>query len=163
MFRWLVSYGVRAVTTALTLRLKLRQLIVRITNVCSSARNFMIYQRGTKQSYQKWADIVGDESYTWDTLLPYFKKSVKFSPPSDKRQPEGKADYNPEVFTVDGGPLNVSYANYAQPFSTWLKPSLHEIGVPPCRDFNSGELIGRLFFKKKQLQRSFKLPLIVLC
>lgn len=105
----------------------------------------MIYQRGTKQSYQKWADVVGDQSYTWDSLMPYFKKSVKFTPPSDKRQPEGKAEYNPEVFSVNGGPLNVSYANYAQPFSTWLKPSLHEIGVPPRRDFNSGELMGAQF------------------
>ncbi|KLU91319.1 hypothetical protein MAPG_09840 [Magnaporthiopsis poae ATCC 64411] len=47
----------------------------------SSARNFMIYQRGTKQSYQKWADAVGDQSYSWDRLLPYFQRSVQFHPP----------------------------------------------------------------------------------
>ncbi|KAF6823861.1 versicolorin b synthase [Colletotrichum plurivorum] len=109
----------------------------------SSARNFMIYQRGTKQSYQKWADAVGDDSYTWDSLLPYFKKSVKFSPPkSPPRFPNASAEYNPDAFSPSGGPLRVSYANYAQPFSTYLEPSLNEIGIPPTQDFNSGELMG---------------------
>ncbi|KAF6804273.1 versicolorin b synthase [Colletotrichum sojae] len=109
----------------------------------SSARNFMIYQRGTKQSYQKWADAVGDDSYTWDSLLPYFKKSVKFSPPkSPPRFANASAEYNPDAFSPSGGPLRVSYANYAQPFSTYLEPSLNEIGIPPAQDFNSGELMG---------------------
>lgn len=103
----------------------------------------MIYQRGTKQSYQKWADAVGDDSYTWDSLLPYFKKSVKFTPPkSPPRFANASAEYNPDAFSPSGGPLRVSYANYAQPFSTYLEPSLNEIGIPPTQDFNSGELMG---------------------
>ncbi|TDZ53041.1 Dehydrogenase patE [Colletotrichum trifolii] len=108
----------------------------------SSARNFMIYQRGTKQSYQKWADAVGDDSYTWDALEPYFKKSVKFTPPGPSRFPNASAEYNPDAFSPSGGPLEVSYANYAQPFSTYLEPSLNEIGIPQAQDFNSGELMG---------------------
>lgn len=31
----------------------------------------MAYQRGTTASYQKWADEVGDESYTFERLLPF--------------------------------------------------------------------------------------------
>ncbi|GKT52256.1 dehydrogenase patE [Colletotrichum spaethianum] len=108
----------------------------------SSARNFMIYQRGTKQSYQKWADAIGDNSYTWDALLPHFKKSVKFTPPGSSRSPNASAGYNPDAFSPAGGPLDVSYANYAQPFSTYLEPSLNEIGIPQAQDFNSGELMG---------------------
>ncbi|KAL0940023.1 Versicolorin B synthase 3 [Colletotrichum truncatum] len=108
----------------------------------SSARNFMIYQRGTKQSYQKWADAVGDDSYTWDALLPHFKKSVKFTKPGSSRAANASAEYNPDAFSPAGGPLRVSYANYAQPFSTYLEPSLNEIGIPPIQDFNSGELMG---------------------
>ncbi|KAK6206955.1 GMC oxidoreductase [Colletotrichum tabaci] len=108
----------------------------------SSARNFMIYQRGTKQSYQKWADAVGDDSYTWDALLPHFKKSVKFTPPGSSRFPNASAEYNLDAFSPSGGPLDVSYANYAQPFSTYLEPSLNEIGIPQAQDFNSGELMG---------------------
>ncbi|KAF4815036.1 Dehydrogenase patE [Colletotrichum siamense] len=108
----------------------------------SSARNFMIYQRGTKQSYQKWADAVGDDSYTWDSLFPYFQKSVKFTPPGSSRAANASAEYNPDAFSPAGGPLRVSYANYAQPFSSYLEPSLNEIGIPQAQDFNSGELMG---------------------
>ena len=108
----------------------------------SSARNFMIYQRGTVQSYQRWADRLGDDSYTWENLQPYFRRSVQFTPPSSTRFPNASAEYNAAAFAPDGGPLQASYANYAQPFSTWLKPALHEIGVPQAQDFNSGALSG---------------------
>ncbi|EFQ27331.1 GMC oxidoreductase [Colletotrichum graminicola] len=108
----------------------------------SSARNFMIYQRGTVQTYQKWADAVGDDSYTWDALLPYFKKSVKFTTPKSSRSPNASAKYNSGAFSAAGGPLDVSYANYAQPFSAYLEPSLNEIGISQTQDFNSGQVMG---------------------
>ncbi|KAK1998230.1 GMC oxidoreductase [Colletotrichum falcatum] len=108
----------------------------------SSARNFMIYQRGTRQTFQKWADAVDDDTYTWDALLPHFKKSVKFTTPSSSRLANASAEYNPGAFSAQGGPLDVSYANYAQPFSTYLEPSLNEIGIPHARDFNSGSVMG---------------------
>ncbi|TLD17693.1 uncharacterized protein PgNI_01248 [Pyricularia grisea] len=108
----------------------------------SSARNFMIYQRGSKQTYQKWADAIGDDSYTWDALLPHFKKSVAFTPPGSSRFKNASAEYNPEAFSSSGGPLRVTSANYAQPFSTWMEPALNEIGIKSTQDFNSGELMG---------------------
>lgn len=109
----------------------------------SSARNFMIYQRGSKESYSQWADAVGDESYTWDNLSPFFQKSVKFTPPrTDKRAPNGSAEYNTAAFSSTGGPLPVSYANYAGPFSSYMEGALNEIGIPDTQDFNSGSLMG---------------------
>ncbi|KAL9005007.1 MAG: hypothetical protein Q9188_002188 [Gyalolechia gomerana] len=41
----------------------------------------MWYQRGSIGSYQLWADKVGDPSYTFPELLPFFKKSAKFTGP----------------------------------------------------------------------------------
>ncbi|KAI7277323.1 hypothetical protein D0864_05863 [Hortaea werneckii] len=108
----------------------------------SSARNFMIYQRGTVGSYAKWADEVGDDGYTWDSLQPYFKKSVEFTPPSEKRAANGTAKYNPDAFEDGAGPLQVSYSNYAPPFSTYLQGSFNEIGLKTAEDFNSGTLEG---------------------
>ncbi|KAF2231595.1 GMC oxidoreductase [Viridothelium virens] len=109
----------------------------------SSARNFMIYQRGTVDSYQKWADQVGDQSYTWDNLQQYFKKSVAFTPPNTaKRASNASAQYNPSAFSPTAGPLSVSYANYAQPFSSYIQGSFSEIGIPTVEDFNSGSLLG---------------------
>ena len=109
----------------------------------SSARNFMIYQRGTVGSFQKWSEQVGDESYASDNLLPYFKKSVNFSPPNGaKRFPNASAEYNLDAFSSTGRPLHVSYANYPQPFSTYMERWLHEIGIPEIQDFNSSQILG---------------------
>lgn len=102
----------------------------------------MIYQRGSELSYQKWADAVGDDSYTWDNLLPYFKSSTSFTPPSSTRFANASAEYNSDAFSSSGGPLDVSYANYAQPFSTYMEPALNEIGIGQAQDFNSGTLMG---------------------
>ncbi|KAJ5033354.1 uncharacterized protein L3040_008472 [Drepanopeziza brunnea f. sp. 'multigermtubi'] len=108
----------------------------------SSARNFMIYQRGTKESYQQWADAVGDDSYTFDNLFPYFQKSVKFTPPGPSRAENASAEYNAAAFSSTGGPLEVSYANYAGPFSSYIEGALNEIGMADAPDFNSGSLMG---------------------
>ena len=108
----------------------------------SSARNFMIYQRGTVGSYELWADNVGDQSYSWSSLQPHFRKSVQFTPPGPKRAANASANYNGAAFDAAGGPLKVSYANYAGPFSSWMEASLNEIGISKAQDFNSGSLMG---------------------
>jgi choline dehydrogenase-like flavoprotein len=108
----------------------------------SSARNFMIYQRPTKGSLQQWADDVGDQSYAFDNWLPDFKRSVDFTPPGPSRAANASAEYNADAFDPSGGPLEVSYSNYAGPFSSWIEGSLNEIGIPPTQDFNSGNLLG---------------------
>ncbi|KAF2190152.1 GMC oxidoreductase [Zopfia rhizophila CBS 207.26] len=109
----------------------------------SSARHFMIYQRGDTGSYQRWADLVSDQSYTFDKLLPYFKKSVQFTPPkTPPRALNASAEYNPSAFDPQGGPLRVSYANYGGPFSSYMEGALNEIGIPTTQDFNSGSLMG---------------------
>ncbi|KIK66312.1 hypothetical protein GYMLUDRAFT_38133 [Collybiopsis luxurians FD-317 M1] len=109
----------------------------------SSAKNFMIYQRPTVQSLQMWADEVGDESYTWENFLPYFKKSVQFTEPNtDTRAANASAEYNLDAFESSGGPLHVSYPNYAQPFSSYMQGGLNEINISTIEDFNSGSLLG---------------------
>lgn len=103
----------------------------------------MIYQRGDRGSYQRWADEVDDQSYTFDNLLPYFKKSIQFTPPkSPPRAANASTEYNAAAFDPAGGPLQVSYANYAGPFSSYMEGALNGIGIQSVQDFNSGELLG---------------------
>ncbi|CAN8100946.1 unnamed protein product [Discula destructiva] len=109
----------------------------------SSGSNFMIYQRPDKGSLQMWADAVDDQSYTWDNMLQWYKKSVHFTPPNTSlRAPNATAMYTESAFDASAGPLQVSYANYAGPFSSYIQSSLDEIGVPVTQDFNSGSLMG---------------------
>lgn len=102
----------------------------------------MIYQRPDRGSLQLWADAVGDQSYTFDNLFPYFKKSTKFTPPGPLRAANATTLFNPAAFDIAAGPVQVSYANYAGPFSSWMHRGLNAIGIPTATDFNSGEVMG---------------------
>ncbi|KAJ5102810.1 hypothetical protein N7532_003339 [Penicillium argentinense] len=109
----------------------------------SSALNFMIYQRPTTESMQQWAGAVNDSSYTFDAIFPYYQKSVQFTPPNEKlRAANVSAKYNENAFDKNGGPLQVSYANYGMPFSSWMNLGMQAIGIEETQDFNSGKLMG---------------------
>lgn len=111
----------------------------------SSGINTMGYHRGPKGAYQIWADIVDDQSYTFDNLLPYFQKSCHFTPPNLEKRNSANAtpEYEPSAFSSTGGPLQVSYVNYVDPSVTWGDKMLQEIGlqISPT-GFNSGFLSG---------------------
>lgn len=98
--------------------------------------------RGTTGTYQRWADLVKDPSYTFENTLPYFKKSIRFTPPNyAKRAPGSTVHYDPSAFG-NGGPLEVSYFNYWMPFSPYVKKALQALGMSEIAGANSGELIG---------------------
>ncbi|KAL9129094.1 MAG: hypothetical protein Q9217_002366 [Psora testacea] len=112
----------------------------------SSALNAMAYHRGTLGSYQRWADTVGDDSYTFPQLLPYFQKSCKFSGPDHgKRNIENATvEFDPQAFSTNGGPLHVSYSNWVDPALTWFQGAFEAVGLPiSAEGFNSGSLVGK--------------------
>lgn len=111
----------------------------------SSALNAMAYHRGTSGTYDQWARMVGDDSYTFPNLLPFFQKSCHFSPPNyQKRQLRNTTvEFDPRAFKVGGGPIQVSYSNWVDPALTWFERALVAIGLPISRPgFNSGALNG---------------------
>lgn len=101
------------------------------------------FHRGTVGSYQRWAEDIGDSSYTFSSLLPYFKRSVRFSPPNTSdRADNATIKYDASAYSSTGGPLQVSYPNYANPLSSYLKKALAQLGVPEIPGFSSGTLLG---------------------
>ena len=111
----------------------------------SSALNAMAYHRGTVGAYDRWADVVGDQSYTFKNLLPYFQKSCNFSPPDNsKRQtPNASVRYDSNAFSLTGGPLQVSYSKWVDVALTWFQQAFSSIGLPISNSgFNSGSLAG---------------------
>ncbi|KAI0909274.1 hypothetical protein F4823DRAFT_639300 [Ustulina deusta] len=51
----------------------------------SSAINAMMTIRGTSDDYDRWGSFFGkDSTWSWEGLLPYFKKAITFSPPLDE-------------------------------------------------------------------------------
>ncbi|KAL4941710.1 hypothetical protein BDV06DRAFT_176372 [Aspergillus oleicola] len=110
----------------------------------TSARNLMVYHRGTKEAYNQWADITGDSSWEWDSVLPYFKKSATLTAPNtSKRNENASVVYDADAFdNSQDGPLQVSWPNFGSPFSSWVEAGLEKIGIPPGQDMNSGYLNG---------------------
>lgn len=106
----------------------------------------MAYQRGTKDSYNMWASQVGDDSYRWDNFLPFFQKSVNFTPaPNDLRFANASAPYNPDAFSPGGGPLQVTFPPWGTSFASWFRMALKTIGLKDVTDAVSGELNGISF------------------
>ncbi|KAI1325294.1 putative glucose-methanol-choline oxidoreductase [Xylariaceae sp. FL0255] len=113
----------------------------------SSGRNYMAYQRGSKDSYKKWADIVGDSTYEFDNLLPYFMKSVNFTGPSSSRFANSTPSYDTSTVGLNSAssPLSVTYPNYAQAFASWSVNGLKAIGLSVIDGFTSGKLLGQSY------------------
>lgn len=103
----------------------------------------MAYHRSTKEAYQKWADDVGDPGYTFEKWLPFFEKSLRYTPPdASKRAANATPEVDLETLASGEGPLSVTFSNYAQASSSWIEKGFKEIGINPIQGFTSGELLG---------------------
>ena len=110
----------------------------------SSALNSMAYHRASAGTYQRWASLVGDQSYTFANLLPFFQKSCHFTAPntSKRNTPNSTVDFDAAAFTENGGPLEVSWSNWVDTPLTWFQKAFALIGLPTSSEnFNSGSII----------------------
>ncbi|TQN68702.1 Dehydrogenase patE [Colletotrichum shisoi] len=112
----------------------------------SSAINTMSYVRGTKGAYALWADTVGDDSFRWERMLEYFRRSVSLTPPDEEKRRNTNATvrFDPGDYAGDGaGPLHVSWNNWVDPTLTWLAGVVQSLGLGISPNgFSSGELAG---------------------
>ena len=102
----------------------------------------MAYQRPTKDALSRWATEVGDDSYTFDEFLPHYQKSLNFTPPDNSKRGQNATPAYDEATLGTGQPLDITFSNYAQAFSTWAIEGLKALGVMPINGFTSGKLIG---------------------
>ena len=112
----------------------------------SSAINTLAYHRGTVGAYSKWATLVGDSSYTWANVLPYFKKSATLTAPNFAKRNTPNATFSYDKTAFDNslkGPLQVSWAVWQDPTITWLAQGIRSLGLAMSSiGFNSGVLIN---------------------
>lgn len=100
--------------------------------------------RGNKGVFDLWASLTNDQSWSWTSVFPYFKKSPNITPPNTSiRQANASVVYNTAAFDNSlKGPLQVSWSNYASPLGTWVLKGLTAIGLTPDADFQTGSLNG---------------------
>ena len=100
----------------------------------SSAINGMIFVRGNKQNYDDWA-AEGCEGWSYDEVLPYFKKMENYD--------GGSSDYRGE-----GGPVQVTTQANISPVSEAFQHAVAETcSVDIIDDYNAGDQEGASMFQ----------------
>jgi len=94
---------------------------------------------------QQWSELVGDESWTFDNLLPYYKKAVNFTPPDAALYTNSSNPQNISSFTPNGGPVQVSFSGAVDPFGTWARLAFINASMPQIDGLSSGKLLGSAY------------------
>ncbi|USW56824.1 Putative glucose-methanol-choline oxidoreductase, FAD/NAD(P)-binding domain superfamily [Septoria linicola] len=108
----------------------------------STGRNQMMWHRPTVGSYAAWAEHVGDDSYTWDNMLKYMQRSVKYIENAANRPANTTPPTSPGAYSADGGPVIVSHAGYVHPLAQYGPAAFSSIGLKMINDFSGGHLDG---------------------
>lgn len=111
---------------------------------CSTI-NDVAYSRGSKGAFKLWADSVGDQSFVWDEVLPYYQKSMNFTPPNNHTRFANSTPAYDASLTAQGGPLDVTYPAYGESWSTWIAKGLAAIGIPNVGALIEGTLYGSTY------------------
>lgn len=108
----------------------------------------MIYHRGSRGSYDRWAEEVGDDGFSWDNIVKFFDKSVNVNPYNNTFRAENASvsDYVVTESLQQGGGVQVSWPNFALPFSSWGVKALTAGGLPQLPGFfTDGKMFGHAY------------------
>ncbi|KAJ7739061.1 alcohol oxidase [Mycena maculata] len=104
----------------------------------SSSVNYMVYTRGSKEDFDRFANVTGDDGWSWDNLIPCMRKNERFSPPPAN----DVGHFNPAVHGFDG--INtVSLAAFPSPVDSRIIATTTQLEEFPFnKDMNSGYQLG---------------------
>ena len=103
---------------------------------CSSI-NAMLYLRGQRRDYDGWAQLTGDPSWSWESVLPIFKRSEDHH--------LGASDAHGA-----GGEWRVERQRLSWKILEAFREAMIQAGLPKLDDFNRGDNEGCAFFEVNQ-------------
>ncbi|KAL0941765.1 Pyranose dehydrogenase 1-like protein 3 [Colletotrichum truncatum] len=106
----------------------------------SSGVNGMQVHRGQKDDYNRWGSYFSDSSeWSWEGLLPYFKKAWNFHPPTPELTEPFDIKYD-ESFWGDSSDVHASFPTFQYPMLKTEVAAFGEIeGVKHPEDSGAGE------------------------
>ena len=103
----------------------------------SSSINGMIYMRGQREDYDGWARHAQDEAWSWDNVLPVFKRSEDYHRGGDE-------------FHGAGGEWRVEAQRLHWDILEQFAAAAEQSGMPRVSDFNRGDNFGTGYFEVNQ-------------
>ncbi|SDD36222.1 GMC family oxidoreductase [Paraburkholderia lycopersici] len=103
----------------------------------SSSINGMIYMRGQREDYDSWARETGDSGWSWDSVLPVFRRSEDH---------HGGAS----EFHGSGGEWRVEKQRLTWQILESFAKAAQEQGIAATDDFNRGDNSGVGYFEVNQ-------------
>jgi choline dehydrogenase len=107
----------------------------RVLGGCSSI-NGMIYMRGQARDYDQWRQL-GNAGWSWEDVLPYFKKSEDHVAGAD-------------AFHGTGGEWRVERMRLSWEILDAFRAAAAQTGIPATDDFNRGDNEGCGYFAVNQ-------------
>jgi choline dehydrogenase len=102
----------------------------------SSSINAMIYMRGQRSDYDHWA-AQGLRGWSWDDVLPIFKRSEDYVHGADE-------------YHGVGGELRVEERRVSWEILDAWRDAAEECGIPKIAEFNRGDNFGNAYFQMNQ-------------
>jgi choline dehydrogenase len=102
----------------------------------SSSINGMVYVRGQPRDYDVWRQL-GNAGWSWDDVLPYFKRSEDFALGGDQLHGAG-------------GELRVEDARVRWEILDAFRDAAEQVGIPKTNDYNAGNYEGSAYFHVTQ-------------
>ncbi|WP_114813910.1 GMC family oxidoreductase [Paraburkholderia kururiensis] len=103
----------------------------------SSSINGMIYMRGQREDYDEWARTTNDPSWSWDAVLPVFRRSEDH---------HGGAN----TWHGEGGEWRVERQRLKWKILDAFAQAAQQTGIPATDDFNRGDNTGVGYFEVNQ-------------
>ncbi|EOR03672.1 hypothetical protein J056_003129 [Wallemia ichthyophaga EXF-994] len=107
----------------------------------STAVNALYMTRSIKDEHDAWAELVDDDGWNWDSLLPYFRRYENFSPPASDLKDNLSIEVKDSAHGYDG-PIQISFPQYNYPQNSLWQETFNNLGVESDSDPFSGKNIG---------------------
>ncbi|KAJ8509457.1 hypothetical protein ONZ45_g8377 [Pleurotus djamor] len=106
----------------------------------SSSVNFVVYNWGGSDDFDRWANHTGDQGWSWDSLQPFMRKNERMVPPADDHNTTGQ--FLPSAHGFNGT-LMTSLPGYPTPIDDMIMEATTQVpGFPFNIDMNRGDEIG---------------------
>ncbi|RMZ74444.1 choline dehydrogenase [Pyrenophora seminiperda CCB06] len=105
-----------------------------------SVVNGMAFDRASAADYDAWESL-GNTGWNYNNLLPYFKKSTTFTPPTANNIKNFGTTYDASYYGTNG-PIQASFPNFEYEDTKTIWAAYKAQGVPLPKEHAAGKAVG---------------------